>query len=318
MSWMELLANEIRIAYSDKTINDLLSGLRTGADLPFSMHFNQNEEFFLQLMKEYVVPSFTIHHDVRNSVPRVDYIYALKEVLVQLTEQLPSAFAGLSYYFDSSEILKPTFYRLYKVGDDIYAYFLKIDLLFRGQDHESIKPGSNDSTPVYRSARLYIESEFIPLDAVMSEMGKIVALKVRQLISQTWIGETGKGYLVRGIWMDNDLTKFFSKLFFPAGKRLYPFYPFFCKYKTICQMVPDLSAEGKKRALPLLHRALQFLIPEMDRIQRTLKDSSFAETLPTFQEMRARVPKYWGEAWGSVAVTPYLNKNDMKEFKLEF
>ncbi len=38
--------------------------------------------------------------------------------------------------------------------------------------------------------------------------------------------------------MDADLTKFFSKLFLPAGKKTYPYYPYLCKYKTVCQS-PD-------------------------------------------------------------------------------
>jgi hypothetical protein len=138
------------------------------------------------------------------------------------------------------------------------------------------------------------------------------------MISQTWIGETGRGYLVRGVWMDNDLTKFFSKLFFPAGKRLYPYYPFFCKYKTVCQMVPDLGAEGKKRALPLLHRAIQYLQPEMERIQKSLRGQGFSDALPEFRELKEKIPPYWQDAWSNLTVTPYLNRNEMKEFKLDF
>ena len=93
-------------------------------------------------------------------------------------------------------------------------------------------------------------------------MGKVVAFVVKQTISQNWIGETGKGYLVRGIWMDSELTKFFSKLFLPTGKRTYPFYPFTCRYKTRLHDRPRIPhpIPGEK-LLPYLHRALSRFSP---------------------------------------------------------
>ncbi|GAB1484011.1 hypothetical protein MASR2M78_28280 [Treponema sp.] len=160
--------------------------------------------------------------------------------------------------------------------------------------------------------------EAIPLASVVSELGKVVSFQVRQTISQTWIGETGKGYMVRGIWMDSELSKFFTKLFLPAGKRSYPYYPFTCKYKTVCLNILDPSPEDRRRLLPVLHNSLAFLIPEMERIEAGLKAISFSESLPIFTELKAKVDKSATEIWKSLLLTPYLNKNEQKEFRVEF
>ncbi|HET7838274.1 MAG TPA: hypothetical protein VFL04_00845, partial [Rectinemataceae bacterium] len=183
---------------------------------------------------------------------------------------------------------------------------------------EIVQPGTNDATPAYRTRRLFIESELIPLEAVMWELGRAKAFKVKQLVSNTWIGETGRGYLVRGIWMDNDLSKFFSKLVLPDGAKTYPFYPLFCKYKTICAETPQPGPEGRKRMLPLLHRAIGLLAPEMERIQNSLRSSPFSETMPEYAELRSRVPPNWREVLRGVSTRAYLNDRDMKEFSLEF
>ena len=110
----------------------------------------------------------------------------------QLVGLLPDVFRGLTYYFDPAESLKPRFYRLYKVESAIYLFLFKIDIVFRHFQGEVIEAGTNDVTPGYRTKRLFIESEFIPLEAVMGELGRARALKVKQLISSTWMG-SGRG-----------------------------------------------------------------------------------------------------------------------------
>lgn len=315
---MEQLLNEIRVSYLDADINALLAGIPEEAvDIPYSVGFNQGEEEFIDLSKDFLVPRLPIHHDVRVSDPSVTYIRALKDVANQLVETIPAALQGLTYYFDPAEILKPCFFRLYKVEGVVYLYHLRIDLSLRPFGGEVLERGSNDITAAFSTRRVFVESEIIPLDAVMWELGKVRAFRVRQLVSNTWIGESGRGYMVRGLWMDSGLTKFFSKLVLPDGTRTYPYFPLSCKYKTICATAPRLGPECRKRLLPLLHRAIGFLVPEMDRIQSALKTQDFSETMAEYIELRKRVPAAWQEILAGAESKAYLNERDMKEYSLE-
>jgi len=314
---MEQLLSEIRISYADQEVNRLLASIPGDAqNTPYSMRFNQSEEYFVELGRPVVIPHFSIHHDVRQSVPSAVYIYALREVVSQLTNLLPDCFHGLTYFFDPAEILKPCFFRLYKVEGNTYLYLLRIDLLARPLEGEILERGDNDTTSAYSSTRLYMESELIPLSAVMWENGRIRAFRIRELISQTWIGETGRGYLVRGIWMDSDLTKFFTRLFMITGRRLYPFYPLYCKYKTICAMAPVLGSEGRRTMLPLLHRCIQFIQPELGQIQSAIKSTPFSESLPAFGTLRNRIPEAWRTALRPFRSEAYLNEREQKEYIL--
>lgn len=315
---MDQLLNEIRVAYPDAEINAILAAIPEGArPVGSAVRYNHSEELFLELDSPLVVPRFPIHHDVRRDEPSALYAYALRDFVRQLVSHMPDVFRGLTYFFDPSEPLRPRFYRLYKVEDAIYLFLLRIDLSYRHFQGELVEPGSNDITPAYRSNRLFIESELIPLEAVMWETGRARAFRVKQLVSNTWIGETGRGYLVHGIWMDSDLSKFFSKLVLPEGARTYPFFPLFCKYKTVCAEAAPPGPEVRKRLLPLLHRAISFLSPEMERIQNSLKNEPFSEKMPEFVEMRGRVPPAWREIFRGVSTRAYLDERDMKEFALE-
>jgi hypothetical protein len=69
--------------------------------------------------------------------------------------------------------------------------------------------------------------------------------------------------------------------------------------------------------LPLLHRAISFLAPEMERIQNSLKESNFSETMPEFIEYRNRVPASWKATLKGISMRSYLNERDMKEYALE-
>jgi hypothetical protein len=315
---MEQLLNEIRVAYLDNEINRNLASIPAEAkDRPYSIHYDQDEELFLELESPYRVPQFPIHHDVRLRDPEEVYIARLRAFLMELTDALPSLFQGLSYFFDPADIIKPCFFRLYKVENAIYLYILRLNLAYRPFESMLVEAGTNDITASYSSKRLFIESEIIPLEEVVWEDGKAAAFRIRQLVSNTWIGETGRGYLVRGIWMDTGLSKFFSKLVFASGSRTYPFYPFFCKYKTICASVPDPRASYRRGVLPLLHRMIEFLGPEMGDIQNSLKNGEFSEKMPLFAELEKKVPASWREVYRGYESQPYLNARDMKEFALE-
>jgi len=312
-----LISNSIRIAYIDAAVNRQLAAIpaaaRNGA---FSIHFNQDEDLFLELGSDFVSPSFPIHHDVRIDTPEEIYMEALRPLIASLSSQLPGLFQGLTYFFDPSDNLKPSFFRLYKVEDSIYAYLLRLDLSYRPFESELAAAGTNDITASYRTRRLYIESEIVPLEEVVWQDGRAAALVVRQLISNTWIGETGRGYLIHGIWMDAGLSKFFSKVVLGAGSHTYPFYPFFCKYKTICASIPFPSAEYRRMVLPLLHRLVGFLGPQMGQIQNSLKQSDFSETMPLFVELARRVPESWRRVFAGYRSEAYLNSRDIKEFTL--
>jgi hypothetical protein len=158
----------------------------------------------------------------------------------------------------------------------------------------------------------------IPLSAVNLVNNKIHSFTVREIISQTWIGETGRGYLLQGIWMDNELTKFFSKLFIAPGKKLYPYYPFICKYKTVCLSVIQFGQQNRKKGLPVLHSSLNFLAEKMNLIQNELKNQNFSESLPVYQKVKASIPETWLKHWENICVTAYLNKDDMKEYSVDF
>lgn len=316
---MEQLLNEIRVQHVEPSVNSLISGLTEDApNAPYAMRFNQNEDYFIELDAPLLVPRLPIHHDFRQTVPPAAYLQSLREIMKQLLAKLPGCFAGLTYFFDPGEILKPCFFHLYRAGDEIYLYLMRIDLLPKPFESETIEAGTNDVTPAYATRRLYVESELVPLESVAWDGPRPTAFRIRQIISQTWIGETGKGYLVRGIWMDTDLSKFFTKLFVPEGKRFYPFYPLFCKYKTVCCMSPVLSSGGRRSMIPVLHRALGFLVPEMAAIQDLLRNQDFAESIPEFKVMRTLVPEDWKRHLSRFSVESYLNHREQKEYGLDY
>ena len=310
------LLNEIAVSYTDPEINGLIK--RSSAEsMPVTRHYNQNEEFFLTLQDPFTVPSFPIHHNVQDSVPTNSYLESLKLFLGRVIPLAPQIFQGLTYFFEPADILRPGFFQLYRLGDDHYLYLLKLDLNFKTNDHELDIRGTNDTTAVYNAKKLFLEGTLIPLEAINVVDNKIAGFNIRQTISQTWMGETGRGYLVQGIWIDHELTKFFSKLFLPKGKRAYPYYPFQCKYRTMCQSIIDLGYEERKKSAPYLHRALETVVPMMDIIQKSVTNNDFSEELPAFKAVKEKIPPFWNTIWSNLAVAPYLNDHDMKEFTVE-
>ncbi|MFP4409523.1 MAG: hypothetical protein ACLFPW_13460, partial [Spirochaetaceae bacterium] len=140
--------------------------------------------------------------------------------------------------------------------------------------------------------------------------------RVDQYVSDTWIGETGRGYFVQGIWLDTELTKFFTKLFAPEGKRLYPYYPINCKYRSICHTVVDVDPHLRERRIPELHRIRQYLAPHMEEIQESLREESFSTDLQTFRTLKEGLPDTLRDLWNDVQVKAYLNEEEMKEYEV--
>lgn len=151
----------------------------------------------------------------------------------------------------------------------------------------------------------------------MQENEETPTFRIKQTLSDTWIGETGRGYFTKGIWMDDDLTKFFTKLLVPKTVRIYPFYPFVCRYKTICENMADLSPGFRVSSLTHLIQALEFLSPFMEDIQERLRDNQFSEEMEFFQNLKSKVPDYWNLVFQDIKIETYLNQNDMREFKVE-
>ena len=313
---MEQIEGNIYTNYSEQRINDLISSSSSGAR-NYTLHFNQNEEFFLKSEEEFLVPKFPIHHDVTIKQPESSYVNLLESFLSSVIPLFPQVFQGMTYFFDPAEILRPCFFQLFRVQERQYLNLMRLDLLFKTHEGEIIEYGDNDRTAAYRTRSLFLENDLIPLEGVLQENGKIAGFKIYQTVSQTWIGETGRGYFVQGIWMDNELTKFFSKLFFPPEKRFYPYYPFMCKYRTITFSLVELSPEGRKKYLPYLVRALQFLEPLMEEIQEALRQDTFSTDLPVFAKLKQQVPEKWNRSWENLRMDRYLNEREMKEFKLE-
>ncbi len=313
---MEQISNEIRIGFADPDVNTLLAGIGDDAR-PYSRHFSHNEDFFVELDGEYTVDPLPIHHDVRQEKPGTAYRSTLLAVMRQLIALAPQVFKDLTYFFDPAEILRPCFYRPYTVDDSRYLYLLRADLNLRPGEPTVLEKGTNDTTARFRTRRLFLESTVIPVKGQVEADGKVSGFLVNQTISQTWIGEFGRGYFQQGIWMDADLTKFFSKLFLPPGKKIYPFYPYLCRYKTVCAAVIGLSPDRRHGSVPRLHRSLGFLGPAMERIQQEMKSLSFSEDLPFFRELKEKVPPAWYEEWTSVKVEAYLNASEMREFRID-
>jgi hypothetical protein len=313
---MERVLGEIELHYTDPYINELLRR-PTDQSGDYSRRFTTTEEFFLAVSQPIEVPSFPIHHDYRRKTPSEEYTIALRRVVEQLAAQLPQVFHGLRHFFDPGEILKPSFFQVYRVGDQQYLYLVRVNIQYDPARHETVERTSNDATAVYRTSRVIIDADLVPLETIRSTNGRIEAFVVDQPISQTWIGETGRGYFVQGIWIDRELTKFFSKLVLPPGKRTYPYYPVTCKYRSICYAMTQLEAERRKLWVVRHHQIRKALTPHIETIQRCLKHEDFSEDLQLFEEIKRRVPQKWYDWYRDLRVSAYLNEKDMREFILE-
>ncbi len=155
---------------------------------------------------------------------------------------------------------------------------------FRSNYAKITDKGSNDVTPAFSTDCLFFEADVIPLTGVITNDDSFSGFYVDQIISQNWIGETGRGYMVQGIWIDHELTKFFSKLFTRTGIKIYPYYPFRCKYRTLCHSIVKPDPAGRKEGVPLLHQALPRDITSMDGL--------YSETIKgeTLRPSNERVP----------------------------
>lgn len=308
--------SRIEIVKPDPSVDAVLRAVK-GTGTAYTPFFTANEELYLELEDVFQVPSFQIHHDVREEAPSPRYREDLHSLMHQLGERLPTVFQGLRYFFDPAEILRPSFFRLYRVEDCLYLYLLHIDLVPRPGVHRDVTRSSNEETPAYRSNKLFVEANLIPIQEIQGSDDNPEACLVRQSVSDTWIGETGRGYYVQGIWLDRELTKFFTKLFLPEGARTYPYYPVSCKYQAVCHSLYRLQPNDLDQASQIAHKARVFLDPHMEAIQNALRAEEFSPELQIFQELRAKLPQELATYWGRLRLVPFLNERDMKEFRIE-
>jgi hypothetical protein len=315
---MDEQALVIKLASADSGCQKSLNQIKVEASGGFSVRYNHSEELFLRLNQPLRIPSFPIFHPVGKPIPSPAYTSAIREVVRQLAQTLPEVFFELSYFFDSSDVFKPSFYRLYKIGEELFLYLVRVDLSNRPTTVRVITPGTNDLTPEYETTDLYLSSECVPLSGLRANPeGGVEAFVVRQAISDTWIGETGKGYTVKGIWMDADLSKFFTKLFLSPGRSLYPYYPVFCRYKTVCGCLLAFDPERRRGEIQSFYRHYHFLEPYIETIQQALKQHDFSESLEEFREIQGAVPVELRSAYDGAKVSASLNERDMKEYVIE-
>ena len=289
-----------------------------GNNAHYTSHFSQNEDFFIKLNESIKIPPLPIHHNVGTKTPSGTYIEAVRRIILQLSPIAGAIFPGLNYFFDPRDHLRPSFYKLYRIGSQEYIYLLKLDLTFHPSYHSIITPGSNDTSPEYSTNHLPIEADFIPLNTIDTSSTGFATLRISQSVSETWIGETGRGYFVQGIWLDRELSKFFSKLFTPPDSRLYPYYPFTCKYRAICHSVALLDPAGRKNLLGLAHHGRQFILNHIQTIEDSLRSNEFTETLPSFTTLKRKVPGEWMNQLKGFKVSRYLNQNEMREYELHY
>ncbi|RPJ04935.1 MAG: hypothetical protein EHM28_13110 [Spirochaetaceae bacterium] len=313
-------ANCIFISGPENRIQAILDSTATGVSAlgkptpQFSLHFAQNEDFFIRLSEPFTVPQFGIHHTIGSLIPEDAYMRALTSLLEQLTSLAPQVFAGLTFFFNATDIFHPCFYRLTELEGELFLYLFRIDLGFKPGFCEITIRGTNDLSHCFKSSSLFCEGLLIPIKQILSLPDKGMECLVREIISETWIGETGRGYRVKGIWIDDDLSKFFTRLFTSPGKRLYPFFPFVCRYKTICLSVIRFGIEALGSQSRLLKSALEILQPEISNIENALKKNRYNDDLAELAMLKKKVDPSLCSGWDDVIVETYPNQQGNREY----
>lgn len=315
---MVLPTGNVQINFSDDEVNQFL---RTpgGEDGRYTVHFSQNEELFVRFAEPFEVASFPVHHDLGDPEPHPRQRDAVRSLVRQIHERSGSVLGGLAHLFDVSANQRPSFFRLYKLGDIRVLYLTRIDLTYRPSRCELVERTTNAETARYRTRDLFLEADLYPLAELAADRGRIQKIRLEQPVSDTWIGETGRGYMRAGMWLDRDLTKFFSRLFVPEGVQTYPYFPFTCKYRTVSHSILDLSEDGRRRSAQLLRRAREFLLPHLREIENSLRNvenNGFTERLTSFVRLKREVKPDWENVWNDFKIDMYLNEAEEREFEV--
>lgn len=285
----------------------------------YSAHFSQTEEFFIQLEDEIQIPRLPIHHDVRKMRPDPEMEDALSEAIGTAISAVPGLFRGMNCFFLPQDPIKPGFYSLSRFQGKLYMILIRLDLSFRPNQFVITKPGTNDISSAYNCRRLYMEADILPVGELIKGDDRLHDQAViTRSISDTWIGESGRGYLIQGIWIDRDITKFLSKAVSPLNARMYPYFPLNCKYQAICHNLVQVLPERRKEIVPKLHNFRILLKDYIGAIQKVLKTATFNNDLPLLKEIQQKIPRSWNEYLENVRLEPYLNENSQKEFRVHY
>ncbi len=313
---MERLLDKIVFNYSDPEISKYLRAI-DNRKTNYSVHFDQNEDAFLLSENTLKVPSFTVFHDVNKTKPSEDYINKLRQLVSSLCRAFPEVFVGTKYFFDPAEILRPCFIQVLKTDQNYYLYILRLDLNIRLLDSRITANATNDTTAEFETKKLFFESLIIPVfqPEIADSSGSI---PLKRFFESTWVGESGTGYHVNGKWIDLELTKLLTAVFMADGVNSYPYYPFRCDFNTICLFPADISFSGRYKFIRYFHKSLHLIQNHIPKMEKEFKKRPFTRSNPLYLELKRTIPREWTKIWSSLKIKPYLNKEGMKEYKLEF
>jgi len=293
------------------------SWLTAGDKAPsYPLFYTQNEDFFIRLKEPFTVPRFPVHHAIDSPTPEKAYLAAIGTLLTGLIRLAPELFAGLTYFFDPEDIFHPGFYRLIDCRGMSFLYLFRLDLGLKTHYSDIAERGTNDLSHSFSGSALFCDALLIPLGEVIARPGGDADCVVNELVSETWIGETGRGYRVKGIWIDDDLSRFFTRLFISPGKRLFPLYPFVCRHKTVCGTVIDFTPAAVDSLASPLKNAVEVLQPEIREIESVLRQNRYSDDLPVLQRLKKKIDTSLYSGWDAVIVETYPNQQGNREYRI--
>ena len=276
--------------------------------------FTQEEEFFLELPQPLTIPALDVHHNVHQLEATEEYIAAVTGLVRELTRMIPAALVGLNWFFDPRDTLHPLFVQALSSKDKRYLYLLRIDLTCRPRHAETLERATNSRTARYRTNRLFLESEVLPLDALDTSTPE-KKLYLAKLFQNTWKGESGRRYHIEGQWIDQDITKFLTRSVLAPKRKSFPFYPLRCRYNTLSSTCLELSPEGRRKSAAILDLMWTQVAPRASIIQNRLQDAPFSENDELFAQVRTLCQPLIEPRLGSYRLEAYLNEQEQKEYR---
>ena len=311
---MDQILNVISISQTYNEINKIIENCKE--QNPYTMHFSQNEDFFLKIKKTIRIPHFKVHHDIKNPYPDDEYMTNLISIMKELLPFISCVVADTVYFFDPAEPLRPVFYKLYNFEERYYLYLVRLDLSFRPHDCKILEKGNNDITHKFSAENIFLDIDILPVEKLAKRDINTTDYFIKQSISQTWIGETGRGYFIQGIWMDNELTKFFTNIFLPENMLSYPYYPFICKYRTLIHFPLRFAPLYREKHISILDRSYNCLLPFMREIEKVFKDFVFNKEMDIYKNIKEKIDTNWYNDFSSLKIDRYLNSSGMKEYEI--
>ncbi|MCL2705465.1 MAG: hypothetical protein FWE72_04565, partial [Spirochaetaceae bacterium] len=179
-----------------------------------------------------------------------------------------------------------------------------------------LEKGNNDITHKFSTENIFLDIDLLPIEKVIERDKNTTDYFIRQSVSQTWIGETGRGYFIQGIWMDNELTKFFTNIFLHKEILSYPYYPFTCKYRTLTHFPLKFEPLYRKKHITILDRSYNFLLPFMREVEKVFKDFLFSKEMDIYKSIKEKIDINWYDDFSNLKISRYLNNHGMKEYEV--